>query len=192
MIIANIVTDDEKMTVPKIVGCLLGLAGMLLLIGPSAISGFGAPVWAQLAIILAAISYGFAVIYAKRFKGTPPVVTATGQLTASSLIMLPVILLVDQPWTLEMPPVRILLVILSLAVLSTSIAYILYFRIVSSAGATNASLVTLLVPPSAILLGVIFLGERMTLVSLGGLALIGLGLLTIDGRLLAFLKIHRI
>lgn len=192
VIIANIVTDDEKMTVPKIVGCLLGLAGMLLLIGPSAISGFGAPVWAQLAIILAAISYGFAVIYAKRFKGTPPVVTATGQLTASSLIMLPVILLVDQPWTLEMPPVRILLVILSLAVLSTSIAYILYFRIVSSAGATNASLVTLLVPPSAILLGVIFLGERMTLVSLGGLALIALGLLTIDGRLLAFLKIHRI
>ncbi|MDF2372179.1 MAG: DMT family transporter [Rhizobiaceae bacterium] len=192
VIIANMVTDDEKMTVPKIVGCLLGLAGMLLLIGPSAISGFGAPVWAQLAIILAAISYGFAVIYAKRFKGTPPVVTATGQLTASSLIMLPVILLLDQPWTLEMPPVRILLVILSLAVLSTSIAYILYFRIVSSAGATNASLVTLLVPPSAILLGVIFLGERMTLLSLGGLALIGLGLLTIDGRLLKFLNIHRI
>lgn len=185
VIIANRLTHDEKMTVQKIVGCLLGLVGTLVLIGPSALTGFGAPVWAQLAIIGASISYGFAAIYARTLQTMSPVVTATGQLTASSLIMLPLVLLIDRPWTLPFPPLDVVLAVLLLAVLSTSLAYILYFRIIRSAGATNGSLVTLLVPPSAILLGVLFLGERMDLDSTLGLLLIAAGLVTIDGRLLA-------
>lgn len=188
VVIANALTSDEKMTTLKIAGCLLGLAGTAVLIGPSAISGLGAPVWAQLAIIGAAVSYGFAATYGKRFGDLPPVVTATGQLTASSVIMLPAILVLDRPWTIPFPPGSIVAAILLLAVLSTSLAYILYFRIIASAGATNASLVTLIVPPSAILLGVAFLDERMTAEALAGLLLIALGLLTIDGRLITFLK----
>ena len=102
--------------------------------------------------------------------------------------MLPVILVLDKPWTIPFPQTDIVAAILLLAVLSTSVAYILYFRIIASAGATNASLVTLIVPPSAILLGVAFLDERMTLEALAGLLLIAFGLLTIDGRLITFLK----
>ena len=183
VVIANALTTDEKLTMPKVIGCLFGLAGTAVLIGPSALSGLGAPVWAQLAIVGAAVSYGFAVTYGKRFNDLPPAVTATGQLTASSLIMLPLICLLDRPWTLPLPPFEVSMAILMLAVVSTAFAYILFFTIVSRAGATNTSLVTLLVPVAAILLGVAFLGETFDIQMLLGLALIGLGLLTIDGRL---------
>ena len=188
VIIANRLTSDEKMTARKVSGCLLGLVGTLVLIGPAAMTGLGAPVWAQLAIVGAAVSYGFAAIYSKKFNGFPPVLTATGQLTASSLVMLPLVLMVDCPWTIPWPPFDIVLAILLLAVISTSLAYILYFRIISTSGATNGSIVTLLVPPSAILLGVLFLGERMSPEAMLGLLLIGAGLLTIDGRILEKLK----
>ncbi len=188
VIIANRLTSDEKMTTQKLTGCLLGLVGTLVLIGPVAFTGLGAPIWAQLAIVGAAISYGFAAIYGKKFNDVPPVVTATGQLTASSLVMLPFVLLVDHPWTLPWPPLDVVVAILLLAVVSTALAYILFFRIVSTAGATNVSIVTLLVPPSAILLGAIFLGERMSPEAMLGLLLIAAGLVTIDGRVFAKLK----
>ena len=188
VIIANRLTSDEKMTAQKLTGCLLGLVGTLVLIGPAALSGLGAPIWAQLAIVGAAISYGFAAIYGKKFNDLPPVVTATGQLTASSVVMLPFVLLIDLPWTLPWPPFNVVLAILLLAVVSTSLAYILFFRIVSTSGATNVSIVTLLVPPSAILLGALFLDERLSSEAVLGLLLIAAGLLTIDGRLAVIIK----
>ncbi len=188
VIIANRLTNDEKMTVPKIAGCLLGLVGTGVLIGPAALTGLGAPVWAQLAIVGASISYGFAAILGRRFGDLPPVVTATGQLTAASMVMLPLVLIIDQPWNLPLPPAGVVLAIIMLAVVSTSLAYILYFRIIRDAGATNASIVTLLVPPSAILLGVLFLGERLSLEAMLGLLLIASGLVTIDGRLAALIR----
>lgn len=188
VIIANRLTADEKLTIPKIIGCLLGLAGTFVLIGPTAITGLGAPVWAQLAVVGAAISYGFAAIYGKKFSDLQPTVTAAGQLTASSLVMLPLVLFIDHPWNLPIPPPDIIVAILLLAVVSTSLGYILYFRIIRDAGATNGSIVTLLVPPSAILLGVIFLGEQLSLEAFLGLLLIASGLVTIDGRLTAILR----
>jgi drug/metabolite transporter (DMT)-like permease len=97
-------------------------------------------------------------------------------------MMLPFSLFLDQPWTLAMPPLVSVLSVLALALVSTAFAYILYFRIVTLAGATNASLVTLLVPPGAILLGFVFLGERLSLPETAGIALIGLGLVILDGR----------
>lgn len=188
VIIANRLTTDEKMTMAKLAGCLLGLVGTAVLIGPSAATGLGAPVWAQLAIIGAAISYGFAAIYGKTFRDMPPTVTATGQLTASSLVMLPLVLLIDHPWSLPMPPPGIIAAIIMLAVVSTSLGYILYFRIIQDAGATSGSIVTLLVPPSALLLGAVFLGERLSLETLLGFLLIAAGLVTIDGRLTALFR----
>ncbi|MBB3647805.1 drug/metabolite transporter (DMT)-like permease [Rhizobium sp. BK619] len=182
VLIANYFTSDEKLSSAKIAGCLVGLAGTIVLIGPGISAGGEAPLWALLLPVLAAISYGFAATYGKRFKKVPAPVTAAGQLTASSLIALPLSLLADRPWTLAAPPLDALLAILALALLSTAFGYILYFRIMAAAGATNASLVTLLVPPSAILLGVLFLGERLTSAEFAGMALIGFGLVILDGR----------
>ncbi|MBX4874017.1 MULTISPECIES: DMT family transporter [Rhizobium] len=182
VLIANYLTSDEKLSSAKIAGCLVGLAGTIVLIGPGLSASGQAPLWALLLPVLAAISYGFAAIYGKRFKDVPAPVTAAGQLTASSLITLPLSLLADRPWTLSLPPLDIVFAVLALALVSTAFAYILYFRIMAAAGATNASLVTLLVPPSAILLGVLFLGERLALGEFAGMALIGFGLVILDGR----------
>jgi drug/metabolite transporter (DMT)-like permease len=188
VIAANFLTADEKFTSRKITGILLGVAGAAVIIGPSALSGLGAPLWAKFAVIGAGISYAFASIYAKRFKSVPPIVTATGQLTASSLIMLPAALLAHGLWSplLVTPPVW--LAVFALALVSTSLAYIIFFRIIAAAGATIVSLVTLLVPVSAVMLGTAFLGESLSLSELAGMALIGLGLIIIDGRMPAVIK----
>lgn len=183
VLVAQVLTTDEKITAAKLVGCALGLAGMVLLIGPSALGLADSPLWAMLAVVGAAVSYGFAATFGKRFKGVPPRITATGQLTASSVIMLPLAVLVDQPWTLPVPPLEVIAAILALALVSTAFAYIVFFRILSVAGATSASLVTLLVPPAAIVLGILFLGESLSLTETLGLGLIALGLLSLDNRL---------
>jgi drug/metabolite transporter (DMT)-like permease len=134
--------------------------------------------------LMAAISYGFAGTYGKRFRTIPAPVTATGQLTASTLIMAPFCMIADQPWDLPMPSAHAIAAILGLALLSTALGYLLFFRILALAGATNASLVTLLIPPSAILLGALFLGERLEWNDFSGMLVIAIGLLLLDGRLL--------
>lgn len=183
VLVAQVFTTDEKITPAKLIGCALGLAGMVLLIGPAALGIADSPLWAKLAVVGAAISYGFAASFAKRFKGISPRVTATGQLTSSTLIMLPMAFIFDQPWTLPVPPANVIAAILALALVSTAFAYVVFFRILSVAGATSASLVTLLVPPAAILLGIVFLGETLSLTEAFGLGLIALGLLSLDNRL---------
>ena len=188
VLIGNQLTTDERLTSAKLAGCLAGLLGTAILLAPSVTDSASVPFWALLLPILAAISYGFAAIYAKRFKGIAPPVVAAGQLTGSSLIMLPVALTIDQPWTLATPPVAAIAAILGMALLSTAFAYILYFRIMALAGATNASLVTLLVPPSAMLLGFLFLGERLGFTEIAGMMLIALGLLILDGRTYAWIR----
>lgn len=188
MLIANRLTSDEKLSPAKLAGTVLGLAGTAVLIGPSALNASDIPLWAVLLPIGAAISYGFAATYGKRFRDLPAPVTATGQLTASSLVMLPTALLVDHSWQIPFPPLEAAAAILALALISTAFGYILFFRIMAQAGATNASLVTLLVPPSAILLGALFLGETLQVMDLVGMLLIGIALLVLDGRLPVFYR----
>ncbi|MFS8045640.1 DMT family transporter [Rhizobium sp. BR 314] len=188
VLIGNQLTTDERLTTAKLAGCLTGLAGTVVLLAPSVTTSASVPLWAVTLPILAAISYGFAAIYAKRFKGIAPPVIAVGQLTGSSLIMLPIALSTDQPWHLAMPPLTAIAAILGLALLSTAFAYILFFRIMALAGATNTSLVTLLVPPFAILLGFLFLDERLGFSEVAGMALIAAGLLILDGRVYAWLR----
>lgn len=192
VLIANQMTADEKLSAQKIAGCLVGLVGTAVLIGPRALAPFtgdsGPPLWAVILPVLAAVSYGFAATYGKRFRGVAAPVTATGQLTASTLLMLPVSLTLDAPWQLAMPPLTTILAVLALALLSTAYGYILFFRIMAAAGATNTSLVTLLVPPSAILAGMLFLGEQLTPLGMLGMALVLLGLVVLDGRLFARLR----
>lgn len=186
VIVAHGLTEDEKLTPSRIIGVLAGMAGVAVMIGGAALETVGIAVLAQLAILGAALSYSFAGVFGRRFKrlGVNPVMTATGQVTASSLVLLPVMLLVDQPWTLSAPSLSVVGSLIGLGVLSTAFAYILFFRILSAAGATNLSIVTFLIPVSAIVLGIAFLGESLEPEHLIGMALISAGLACIDGRLL--------
>ena len=183
VVIAHLLTDDEKLTGRKMAGTTIGLAGTVVLFSPQLASGTDAPLWAMALPLAAAISYGFAGVWGRQFRDIAPPVTAAGQLTVSTLIILPAVLFHDMPWTLPVPPGGAMGAVLALALLSTALAYIHYFRLINIAGATNASLVTLLVPPSAILLSTAFLGEQLAAEDWLGLALIIFGLLVLDGRL---------
>jgi drug/metabolite transporter (DMT)-like permease len=190
VIVAHVLTDDERMTGRRLAGVLIGLVGVLVTIGPAALPGVGSDVLAQLAVLGAALSYAFAGVYGRRFRrlGITPMAAATGQVTASTIILLPLALLVDRPWTLPMPSTETWAAIFGTAALSTALGYILYFRILESAGATNLLLVTFLIPVSAILLGALVLGERLSAQHFLGMALIGAGLVAIDGRLLRLIR----
>ncbi|MBE7183880.1 MAG: DMT family transporter [Methylobacterium mesophilicum] len=185
VLVAHGLTADEKLTSGRIAGMGLGLIGVVVMVGPSALAGLGADVLAQLAVLGAALSYAFAGVYGRRFRrmGVVPLVTAAGQVSASTLMLLPLALLADRPWTLSMPGLSVWAAVLGLAALSTALAYVLYFRILSSAGATNLLLVAFLIPVSAILLGAAGLGERLGFGHYLGMALIGCGFVAIDGRL---------
>ncbi len=188
VLMAHFFTRDEKLTANRFAGVVLGIAGVVVMIGPEALAGLGANVLAQLAVVGAAVSYGVAGVFGRRFAGTPPLVTAAGQVTASSVLMFPVMLIVDRPWTLAMPAPETWAAVLGIALVSTAAAYVIFFRILATAGATNIMLVTLLVPVSAILLGVLVLGETLAPLHMAGMALIGLGLLAIDGRVLSMMR----
>jgi drug/metabolite transporter (DMT)-like permease len=182
ILVANLLTPDEKFSTTKLVGVGLGITGACVMIGPTLLSGLSGPIWAKLAVIGASISYAFAVVYAKRFRDIEPTVVATGQLTASTILMAPIVFLLYRPADIVTLSIPIWAAIGSLAVFTTALAFILYFNIIASAGAINASLVTLLVPTSAIVLGSVFLGERLQPFELAGMALILSSLLIIDGR----------
>lgn len=185
VILAHLLTSDEKMTRGKLIGVIVGFLGVAVMIGPDATRGLGGHLGAQVMILGGALSYAFAGIFGRRFKamGVAPMVTATGQVVASSVILLPMVLLIDRPWTLPMPGWDAIAALIGVAAISTAFAYLLYFRLLASAGATNLLLVTFLIPVSAILLGVLFLSETLLPRHLIGMALIGLGLSAIDGRL---------
>jgi drug/metabolite transporter (DMT)-like permease len=183
ILIANAFTADEKLSLNKVAGVLLGIAGVAVMVGPGIVASLGGPVWAKFAMVGASLSYAVTLVFARRFKAVPPAIVATGQLTASTIIMLPVVLLWNGPAGLLAASPPVWAAVLALALVSTAFAYILYFGVLGSAGATNASLVTLIVPVSAILLGFVFLGERLELFEVAGMLLIGLGLVTIDGRI---------
>ncbi len=185
IVIAHFFVRDEKASRLRILGVMLGFIGIVSMIGPDALKGLGGDVLAQLACLTAAFSYACAGFYGKRFKdmGLKPMVTATGQVTVSAFIMLFISLLADQPWTLPVPSTNTILSILGLGILSTSFAYTLYFKLLASAGASNLMLVTFLIPVTAILLGVLVLGEILHTSEIIGMLLIALGLLAIDGRI---------
>jgi drug/metabolite transporter (DMT)-like permease len=187
-VFAHFLTRDERLTPNRLVGILLGIAGVSAMMGEEALGGLSGHVIAQIAVLGAAACYGLAGIYGRRFKGITPVVTATGQVTATSIMILPVALIADQPWTLAMPSALTWGAVVGLAVLSTALAYILYFRILATAGPTNLLLVTFLIPVSALLLGTMILGEHLGARHLGGMALIALGLAAMDGRPLQLFK----
>ncbi|MDQ8755844.1 DMT family transporter [Sphingosinicella sp. LHD-64] len=193
VIVAHIATTDERATPGKVAGVVLGFGGVAVMIGPSLLGQIGSDALAQLACLGATLCYALAGVYARRFRpmGIAPISVATGQLTAGAIVMLPLVLFFEPPWTSPAPPPEAWVALVALAIFCTSLAYILYFRLLASAGATNSLLVTFLIPISAILLGALFLGERLEPRQFAGMALIGLGLAAIDGRLLRLLRRER-
>jgi drug/metabolite transporter (DMT)-like permease len=189
LVVAHFLTPDEKIDRTKIVALLTGLLGVIVLIGPVALVSTAA-LWGQAACLAAALSYALAGIYGRRFRrmGIAPTEAAAGQLTASTVLILPIMLVIDRPWTLAPPSLTVLLALGALALLSTALAYVLYFRILAAAGATNLLLVTFLIPVPAILLGALVLGEQLEPRHYAGMALIGLGLAVIDGRIAGLLR----
>ncbi|MGV7032404.1 DMT family transporter [Methylobacterium symbioticum] len=193
VIVAHRLTADERMTGNRLVGVLIGFAGVAVMVGPSVLGGGGE--WpAELASLGAALTYAFAGVYGRRFgrMGVPPLVTAAGQVAASTLVLLPVVLVVDRPWTLPAPGPVVWAAVLGAAALSTALAFVIYFRLLATAGAANVLLVTLLVPVSAILLGALVLGERLEPRHYGGMAVIALALAAVDGRLLRLARPGRV
>ena len=191
VVLADRLTRDERLTRPKLAGVVIGFLGVAVMIGPEisaesdpeVLGERGLVVLAELAVLAAALAYALAGIYGRRFRDIPPLVTATGQVTASSVLLCPLVLAADRPWTLPVPDAASLGALVGLGLLSTAAAYVIYFRLLATAGATNLLLVTFLIPVSAILLGVLVLGEALAAEQLAGMGLIALGLAAIDGRL---------
>ena len=184
VILAHYLTRDEKFSVQKVAGIGFGVAGVITMIGPETLNGFDNAVAAMLACLGAAFSYALAGIYAKRFRhlGVAPAGVALGQIATAAVIMLPWVLLFDHPWTLALPSASVVWSMLGLALFSTALAYVLFFRVLEVGGATNSSLVALLIPATAILLGSVFLGERLDSNDWIGLGLIAAGLIVINAK----------
>lgn len=174
---------EERLTAYRVTGVVLGVVGVAVLRGLDGAVGPGQTLGIGLCLA-AALSYGFAALWGRRhLAGVPPVKSATCQLICSSLVMLVLVSLVDQPWTLSAPSAWAMGSILAMAVFGTALAYIVFFTLMARAGASNVMLVTLLIPVTALALGYLFLGEAIRVREVVGAVIIGFGLLFIDGRL---------
>ncbi|MEO1103468.1 MAG: DMT family transporter [Pseudomonadota bacterium] len=189
-LIAGAALADERLTATKLLGIGLGIAGVAVMIGPQTILTLGDDLFHQLAVLGAALSYGIAAVFGRRFgrAGIKPIVVAAGQTSASACIMVPLALLIDGAAFLGTDSALVWLAVVANACLSTGLAYILYFTVLGRAGATNVALVTVLVPVVAVLMGALLLSEAIGVMQLVGMALIFAGLAVMDGRLLDRLR----
>jgi len=185
VVAAHFLTGEEKLSALKLIGSVAGFVGVAWLLGPHLVTGTGADLWAELAVLGAALSYALSTIYGRRMRalGLKPIGVATGQATAATIFLAPLALMIDRPWTLPAPCAAAIGSVIALATFSTALAYVVYFRILAGAGATNVLLVTLLVPLTSVVLGALFLHERLVAREFLGFALVALGLAFIDGSL---------
>ncbi len=173
----------ERLTRARVAGVALGFAGVAVLVGPD-LRALGRDLLADMACLAATVSYGFAALWSRRIRHVAPLQAAAGQLVCSSILLVVPTLLIDRPWLLPMPGTTVWLNLFGIALLSTAVGYVVFFRILAVAGPANLMLVTFLVPVGALTLGAVFLGEPVTAQALGGMALIAAGMAAIDGRLL--------
>ncbi|MCJ8506444.1 DMT family transporter [Rhizobium lemnae] len=194
IIVAHFLTVDERMILNKLAGIILGFLGVTVLMAGNAFSAKALPVTALLACLMAALSYGFAGVFGRRFRRMEiaPAISAFGQTAATTVMLIPIVLMIDSPWNLALPSGQTIAALLGLGLFSTALAYIIFFHILATGGAINSSLVTLLIPVSAILLGRVFLDEELAINHLAGMALIAVGLLSIDGRIFVAIRRSRL
>ena len=188
-IVVMALAGEEKLYARRVAGVVAGLIGVIILDGVGA-AGFDAGQTIGILLCLAAaFSYGLAALVARRLlSNSPPLATATFQMLASAAMMTVVAGIVERPWQLPMPGAATWLAVIGLAALSTALAYIVFFQILRRSGATNVMLVTLLIPVTAILLGYLVLGERISPREIIGALVIGSALLLIDGRVIELFR----
>ncbi|WP_373083843.1 DMT family transporter [Sneathiella sp.] len=183
VLVAHFFTLDERLTLNKGIGVLLGFAGVFVMMQPSMNDGFSPQGFGQLSILCAALFYGFAGVWGKQLREIPPLSNAAGMLICSSFIMLPILFIVEDPFALPFHWISFGAVV-GIAVISTAFAFMLYFSVLASAGATNLLLVTFMVPVSALILGIGILGEEVEPMAFLGMGIIFAGLVVIDGRII--------
>ena len=182
-LLAALFFADERLTRRKSLGVAVAFGGVSTVIGIDALRSFDIRSLAQLAVIGACLSYAFAAVWARsKIKGLHPIMAATGMLTGSSIIIIPMALFIEGLPSFALN-ITTTASIIFLAVPATALAYLLYYRALRLAGSANLSLVTLLVPPVAVFLGAAILGERLSPSAFLGFGLIALGMVIIDGRL---------
>ncbi len=184
VLLAHVLSRTERLTWARGAGVALGMAGVAVLVGPAAWQAGGAGrLWGDAACVAASLSYALAGQFNRTLRGLAPLQVAAGQLTTGAVVLLPVAALCDRFWTLPAPAASVWAALLGMALLCTALAYMLFFRLMATAGAVNAMLVTFLLPITALLLGWAVLGEPVPARAVFGMILVGAGLLAIDGRL---------
>ena len=186
VVLAVFVARQETLTANRLAGVLLGFGGVVVLIGPGALSSLGVSVFSQSLVLLGALSYASAAIYARRhLVAHPPLVTSFAQVATAAAVLLPLAFAIERPWEAS-PTIATWGALLAIGTLGTAFAYPLYFFLLRRTGATNLMLVTLINPVTALLLGIVVLGETPGWTAFAGMALIFAGLATIDGRLVDY------
>ena len=191
VVLARLLIGDEKLTSARVGGLVLGVVGVAILMWPALRDTALGSLFGMACVLGGALSYGFAGVWGRRLRSTPPLVSAASQLIASTIMLAPAVAIVDAPWTLSQPSAGTLAALVGLAILSTAVAYIVFFHILSVSGPTNAMLVTLLIPISSIALGALFLGERLLPEHIAGAALVAVALVVFDGRAIGWLTATR-
>ena len=177
------ITRHEAVTGRKLFGVIAGMAGICSIIGVQALGGIGAQLAAQIAIVAATLCYAGAAIFSRSFKGLDSMIPATGSLLCGAVILLPVSLVVDRPWTLA-PTTSSVLALIGLATFSTALAFVIYFRLILTLGSVGTTAQAYLRVPIGVAIGVLFLGESLSTTALLGLAsvVIGVAAMTIPPR----------
>lgn len=184
VLLASLVFADERLTPARIAGVTLGFAGVVVVIGPDALSGFDLRSAGLLAVVGAALSYSFAAVWARAaLGGLPPQVSAAGMVSAAALVMVPAALLVEGAPDFALMPVT-WAAIAFYALGATVAAYLLYYRVLGMAGSGNLMLTTILIVPVAVLLGAVVLDEALPPTAFAGFGLIAAGMAVLDGRIL--------
>ncbi len=178
-----VVSRHEALTSRKLFGVVAGMAGICLMVGVQALAGFGEQLTAQIVTVLAAICYAGAAIFSRGFKGLDPMAPAAGSLLCGTVVLIPLGLVVEQPWTIT-PSMNSLLALLGLAVFSTAAAFVIYFRLIQTLGSVGTTAQAYLRVPIGVALGVLFLGEQLTSTAWIGLACVvtGVAAMTIPAR----------
>lgn len=183
--LAHLLTHDEKLSWNKLAGILVGMAGVGILVGYDFAFGASADVLAKLALLAAPLCYVCANIFVRtRLGHYPPFVVAVMQMVGAVFVTFPLAFAIDQPWTLPAPSWNALGAIVAMGLFGSALASLCHFTVLQRAGATNASLVTLIMPLTPIVLGGVFLGDRLTPRDMVGALVIAAALVIIDGRLL--------
>jgi len=182
MILAHLFSTGERLTSTKIIGVVVGFGGLFVLVAPALMEGVEATIWGLLAALGAAASYGAALVYAqKKLRGLPPLVGPTAQLTTATFFLVPISLIVERPYALPMPSWSAAGALLLLTVLSTALAFVLYYRLMEFTGATALSMVTYMIPIVATFLGVVILQEQLGWHVYAGCVLIITGVMAVNG-----------